>query len=92
LETLAIDFYKQLNKPLYIELYGANPKLQMKNLLKAIIAVSNHADGVILATHSSVLSKKIQDTLVKNIKFVQFLERHECESMINIIRKWKEIG
>jgi hypothetical protein len=90
LETLAYDFSKQLKKPLYIELYAANPKLQLKNLLAAIIAVSNHADGVILATHNSTLSKEIQDTLVKNIEFVQFLERRGCESMISIIRKWKE--
>jgi hypothetical protein len=90
LETLAYDFNKQLKKPLYIELYVANPKLQLKNLLAAIIAVSNHADGVILATHSSGLSKEIQDTLVKNIEFVKFLEKRGCESMISIIRNWKE--
>ena len=91
LETLAYDFYKQLKKPLYIELYVATPKLQLKNLLAAIIAVSNHADGVILATHNSGISKEIQDTLVKKIEFVQFLERHGCESMISIIRNWKKI-
>jgi len=90
LETLVYDFYNQLEKPLYIELYAANPGPKLKNLLSAIVSVSNYADGVILATHDSCLTKEIQDRLAKNNEFIHFLERNECESMINIIRKWKE--
>jgi len=90
IETLAYDFCKQLEKPLYIELYATNPGPKLKNLLAAIVSVSNYTEGVILATHDSCLTKEIQDTLVMNNEFIHYLERHGCESMINIIRKWKE--
>ena len=91
LETLAYDFYNQLEKPLYIELYATTPGPKLKNLLGAIVAVSNYTDGIILATHDSGLTKEIQDTYVKNIEYAQFLERHGCKPMLNIIKKWKEI-
>lgn len=89
-ETLAYDFFKQLEKPLYIELYATNPNLRLKNLLPAIAAVANYADGVILATHDSCLAKEIQNNIMKNNEASHFLERHQCEPITNIIRKWKE--
>ena len=88
-ETLAYDFFKQLEKPLYIELYAANPGLRLKNLLAAIVAVANYADGVILATHDSCLAQEIQNRIMKNNEASHFLERHQCEPITNIIRKWK---
>ena len=84
-------FFKQLEKPLYIELYAADPGPKLKNLLAAIVAVSNYADGVILATHDSDLAKEIKNRLVNDVTFLRFLERNECNSMLNIVRKWKEI-
>jgi len=89
-KTLAYDFYKQLEKPLYIELYGGDPRPMIENLLAAIVAISNYADGVILATHDVRLSEEIRDRLVKDDKLQHFLEERGCESMMNIIRKWNE--
>lgn len=91
LETLAHGFHSQLEKPLYIELYATNQGPSLRNLLAAITAVSNQCDGIILATHDFCLSREIQEKLVKNNEFIQFLERHRCESMLNIIKKWKDI-
>ena len=89
LETLALDFCKQLEKPLYIELYASDPGPKLKNLLSAIVAVSNYADAVILATHHPCLTKEIQEKLVTDNELTQFLQRHKCEQITNIIEKWK---
>ena len=89
-KTLAYDFYRQLEKPLYIELYGGEPRPMLKNLLAAIVAISDYADGVILATHGVHLSEEIRDRLIKDDKLQHFLEERGCESMLNIIRKWNE--
>ena len=91
-ETLAYDFYRQLEKPLYIELYAGHPRPKIKNLLEAIVAISKYADGVILATYDTRLAEEIRDKLVKDDKLYHFLEERECEAMINIVRKWKEGG
>jgi hypothetical protein len=91
LETFSYDFFEQLEKPLYIELYAADSGPKLKNVLAAIVAVSHYADGIFLATHDSALAKEIQDRLVNDTKFAQFLERNRCEPMIEVIRKWKEI-
>ena len=89
LETLALDFSKQLEKPLYIELYASYPRPKLKNLLKAIVAVSNYADAVILATHDPCLTKEIQEKLVTDNELTKFLQRHKCEQMANVIENWK---
>ena len=70
LETLAIDFCKKLEKPLYIELYAANPGPKLKNLLAAMISVSDYAEGIILATHDSARAKKIRENLTTNTDFI----------------------
>jgi len=70
LETLAIDFCNQLEKPLFVELYAANPGPKLKNLLAAMIAVSDYAEGIILATHDTVRAKKIQKSLTTNSNFI----------------------
>jgi hypothetical protein len=90
LETFAYDFSRLLEKPLYIELYAASPGPRLRNLLSAIVSVSNFADGVILATHDSCLTKNIQDTFANDSEFIHFAEKNECKPVINIIRKWKE--
>ena len=89
LETLAYGFHHQLERPLFIELYATSHGPMLRNLIAAITAVCNQCDGIILATHDSCLSKEIQENLVKNNELIQFLERHGCESMLNIIKKWK---
>jgi hypothetical protein len=90
LETLAYAFRKQLEKPLYIELYAANPGPKLKNLVSAMITVSSYADGIILATHDTSLAKKIQHMLIYDVECEQMLERKGCEPVAGIIRKWKE--
>jgi hypothetical protein len=89
LETLALDFSKQLEKPLYIELYASNPRPKLKNLLKAIIAVSNYADAVVLATHDPRITKEIQEKFVTDKELIKFLQKHKCEQLTNIIENWK---
>ena len=91
-ENLAYCFHRQLEKPLYIELYMARTHRRptIKNLLEAIVTVSNYADGVILTTLDIHLAEEIRDKLVKDDKLQHFLEERGCESMINIVRKWKE--
>jgi hypothetical protein len=91
LETLALDFSKQLQKPLYIELYASDSGPKIKNILAAILAVSNYVDGIILATHDSVLTKKIQGTILTNNELTKFLQRHKCEKMNEIIEGWKKV-
>ena len=91
LKTLAYDFFKQLEKPLYVELYAAEPGPKLKNVLAATVAVSDYVEGVILATHDSVRAKEIQDRLANDTEFTHFLERNGGDSMMDIIRKWKEI-
>ncbi|WGM89711.1 MAG: hypothetical protein IAX21_04910 [Candidatus Bathyarchaeota archaeon] len=88
-ETLALDFSKQLEKPLYIELYASNPGPKLKNLLSAIISVSNYANGIILATHDPYITKEIQGKLVTDSEVIKFLQKHKCEPIINIIENWK---
>ena len=90
LQTLAYDFRKQLEKPLYIELYAANPGPTLKNLLKAMVAVSKYVNGIILATHNSDQAKQIQEGLTNNNEFMDFLKKHNCQEIIDIIRKWKK--
>lgn len=90
LETLAYAFRKQLEKPLYIELYAANPGPKLKNLRSAMVAVSRYTDGIILATHDTGLAKKIQDILIHDVEFGQLLKRKSCEPVAGINRKWKE--
>lgn len=89
LENLAYDFSKQLEKPLYIELYATPPGPKLKNLLKAIVSVADYADGVILATHDTCVTKKIQEKILTNSELTSFLQRHECEPVTGIIKKWK---
>jgi hypothetical protein len=60
-------------------------------LLDAIVAVSNYADGIILATHVSDLIKEIQKKLVKNIDYSKYLERNRCMPMLEIINNWKDV-
>jgi hypothetical protein len=91
LETLALDFSKQLEKPLYIELYASHPRPKLKNLLKAIVAVSNYADAVILATHDPCLTKEIQEKFVTDKEITKFLQRRKCEPMTDIIENWKKV-
>jgi len=91
LETLALDFSKQLEKPLYIELYASDPGPEIKNILSAMVSVSNYADGVILATHDPCLTKKIQQKIVTDTKLARFLQRHKCEQMTDIIENWKKV-
>ena len=78
-------FSKQLEKPLYIELYASYPEPEIKNILSAIVSVSNYADGVILATHDPCLTKKIQETIVTDNELTRFLQRRKCEPMTGII-------
>jgi hypothetical protein len=91
LETLAFGFSKQLEKPLYIELYASYPGPKIKNILSAIVSVSNYADGVILATHDPCLTKKIQEKIVTDHEFTKFLQRRKCEPMMEIIENWKKV-
>ena len=72
LETLALDFSKQLEKPLYIELYASYPEPEIKNILSAIVSVSNFADGVILATHDPCLTKKYKKQLLQAMNSPDF--------------------
>ncbi|MCW4016194.1 MAG: hypothetical protein NWF06_07485 [Candidatus Bathyarchaeota archaeon] len=90
LETLALDFSKQLKKPLYIELYASNPGPKIKNILAAIVSVANYADQIILATHDPCLTKEIQEKIVTDNEIVKFLQRHKCEHITNIIENWKK--
>jgi len=89
LETLAIDFCNQLEKPLFIELYAANPGPKLKNLLTAMIAVSDYAEGIILATHDSARAKQIQESLTPNSVFFDILEKQGCATIIDVIKDWK---
>jgi len=89
LETLAIDFCNQLEKPLYVELYAANPGPKLKNLLKAMIAVSDYAEGIILATHDSARAKQIQESLTTNREFIYILKKQSCTAIIDIVKDWK---
>jgi hypothetical protein len=89
LETLAYAFNKKLSKPLYIELYATKPGPKLKNLLMAIVAVANYADGIILATHSSCLIKEIQEKFTKSGDITNILRNRGCESILNIIKKWE---
>jgi uncharacterized lipoprotein YddW (UPF0748 family) len=91
LETLAFDFSKNLQKPFYVELYASNPGPKIKNILTAIVSVSNYTDGVILATHDPSLTKKIQETIMTDTELTTFLQRHKCKKMINIVENWKNI-
>ena len=91
LETLAIDFSKQLEKPLYIELYASNPRPKLKNLLSAMVSVSDYADGISLATHDPCVTKEIQQKLVTDNEVNKFLQKHKCDEVSNIIENWKNI-
>ena len=91
LETLALDFSKQLEKPLYIELYASNPRPKLKNLLSAIVSISNYAYGVNLATHDPFLTKEIQEKMVTDNELIKFLKKHKCEQLTNIVENWKNI-
>ena len=62
-KTLVYAFGKQTKKPLYIELYAANPGPKLKNLQAVITKISNHVDGIILATHNSEIAKEIRKNL-----------------------------
>jgi hypothetical protein len=46
----------------------------IKNLLEAIVAMSNYADGVVLATYDVHLAEEIRDKLVKDDKLHHILE------------------
>jgi hypothetical protein len=91
-EILAYDFYKQLEKPLYIDLYAGNPRTTMKNLIEVIVATYNYADGIILTTYNTRLAEQIRDRLMKDDDLQRILEERGCESIINIIKRWKEGG
>ncbi len=88
LETLAYDFRKQLKKSLYIELYAADPDLNLKNLLKAMVAVSNYVDEIILATQNPTVADQIKETLTNNPEFTDLLERNQALSQK--IHSWKK--
>lgn len=47
LETLALGFEDNLDKPFYVELYA--PNIEMENLVKAARVALEHADGVLFA-------------------------------------------
>lgn len=89
LETLAIDFSKQINKPLYIELYAANPGPKIKNLLAAMIAVSDYVEGIILATHDPKWTKQIQENILNNSEHRLFLEKSGRQQLIEIVDSWQ---
>jgi hypothetical protein len=63
MEILAYGFRKRVKKPLYIELYAGHPKITTRNLLRAIIAMSSYADGIILATYDVRLAEKFREKL-----------------------------
>jgi uncharacterized lipoprotein YddW (UPF0748 family) len=90
LETIAYGFHKQLEKPLYIELYAANPGPKLKKLLAAMNAISNYVEGITLATHDNKLAKKIQNKIANDKELTNFLNRHGSEPIQNIANKWKE--
>jgi uncharacterized lipoprotein YddW (UPF0748 family) len=91
LETLAYDFSKQLKKPLYIELYAANPGPRLKNLLSAMVAVSNYVDGIILATHDPAIAKQIKESLTNDSEFTDSLEKkHHARKLRQKIQSWKK--
>lgn len=89
LETLAIDFSKQINKPLYIELYAANPGPKIKNLLAAMIAVSDYVEGIILATHDPKWTKQMQENILNNSEHRLFLEKSGRQQLIEIVDSWQ---
>ncbi|MEJ2243726.1 MAG: putative glycoside hydrolase [Candidatus Bathyarchaeota archaeon] len=90
LENLAFDFSKQLEKPLYIELYASNPRPKLKNLLSAIVCASNYADGIILATQDPCLTKEMQQKMSTDNELTKFLQKHKCEQLTEIIENWKD--
>ena len=89
LETFCYGFKRSLKKPFFIELYAANPGPSMKNLLNAIVSVSRFVNGLFLATHKVALARAFQEELIKSKDYYNFLDRKNCESMLNIIKKWK---
>ena len=90
LDILAYDFHKQLEKPVYIDLYAGHPRPLIKNLLEAIIVTSDYADGIILTTYDTRLAEEIRDKLMKDDELHHILENRGCESMMDIIKKWNE--
>ena len=78
-----------MKKPIFIELYAANPGSSIKNLLNAIVSVSRYVNGLFLATHKVALARAFQEELIKSNDYYNFLDKKNCESMLNIIKKWK---
>jgi hypothetical protein len=91
LENLAYGFHKQLEKPLYVELYASKPGPKLKDILKTMVAVSDYVEGVILATHDAQLSRQIQERLVKDEEFTGFLDRHGNKATRDLVERWKQI-
>lgn len=89
LETLAYGFHKQLESPFYIELYAADPGPKLKNLLAAIVAISDYVNGITLATHNPDLIQEIQEKLAKDEKYAHYLDKRGCQSMKDIVNRWK---
>jgi hypothetical protein len=89
LETLVIDFSRQITKPLYVELYAANPGPKIKNLLAAMVAVSDYVEGIILATYDPKWTKQIQENILNNNECDLFLKKSGCKQLIKIVDSWE---
>jgi hypothetical protein len=90
-ETLALDFSKQLKKPIHIELYASNPQPKLKNLLSTMLSISNYVEGITLATHEPCVTKEIQQKIATDNEAIKFLQKHKCEPLTKIIENWKNL-
>jgi hypothetical protein len=91
LDIIANCFRRRISKPYFIELYAGHPRTPTKNLVSALAVASGYADCVVLSTYEAKIAKDLQREMTDNKQVAKFFEERECENMLNVLSKWREI-
>ncbi len=87
-DIIAYAFRRNLQKELVIDLYAGHPRKPVEDLFKAILAVANYADTILLSTFDYTLGEHIMNSL-KDEKFYDAARQRECEPVLTLLDRLK---
>lgn len=83
-DIIAYAFRRNVRKKLVIDLYAGYPRKPIENLFKAIIAVANYADTILLSTFDYALGEYVINSL-KGEKFYEIARQKECKPVLALL-------
>ena len=83
-DIIAYAFRKNVSKNLVIDLYAGYPMKPIEHLFKALPAVSDYADTILLSTFDYMLGEHVINSL-KDKRFYKIARQRECRPILALL-------